>query len=388
MTIHGWTASGFEVVREQFAKNFADGLEVGAAFSAYHQGEKVVDLWGGIADETTGRPWEEDTLMVVFSTTKGATAICAHQLAQDGRLDIEAPVVEYWPEFGGAGKGSIPVDYLLSHRAGLPWVDEELTLEDALAWEPMVHALERQAPVWEPGREHGYHAITFGYLVGEVIRRIGGRSIGTYFRDEVAAPLGLDFYIGLPEELEPRVGRLIGGIGGDVPADADPEAMAALAAFIGPESKLGKALSAGGAFSDSGSFNTRPVHAAEIPAAGGITDARSIARMYAACIGEVDGVRLLGDAQVKGATIQRTEGPDTVLLDLDLQFGLGFFVSSTLIQLGGPHSFGHFGAGGSAGWVDPEAELAFGYAMNRMDLGLAGDLRSYSLVNACYEAIR
>jgi CubicO group peptidase (beta-lactamase class C family) len=224
-----------------------------------------------------------------------------------------------------------------------------------------------------------------------VIRRISGRSIGTYFRDEVAAPLGLDFFIGLPEALEPRVGRLVGGfggLGGDDPADADPEAMAALAAFIGPESKLGKALSAGGAFSDTGAFNTRPVHAAEIPAAGGITDARSIARMYAACIGEVDGVRLLGDAAVKDATTQRTEGPDTVLLDLDLQFGLGFFVPSTLLQLGGPRSFGHFGAGGSAGWVDPEAELAFGYAMNKMDLGLAGDLRSYSLVNACYEAIR
>jgi CubicO group peptidase (beta-lactamase class C family) len=388
MTIDGWTASGFEVVRDQFAKNFADGLEVGAAFSAYHQGQKVVDLWGGIADETTQRPWEEDTLIVVFSTTKGATAICAHQLAQAGRLDVDAPVVEYWPEFGAAGKANIPVSFLLSHRAGLPWVDEKLTLEDALAWEPMIHALEHQAPVWEPGSTHGYHAVTFGYLVGEVIRRIGGRSIGTYFHDEVAAPLDLSFFIGLPEELEPRVAMLVGGLGGDAPADADPEAVAAMAALIGPDSKLGKALSAGGAFSGTGIFNTRPVHAAEIPAAGGITDARSIARMYAATIGEVDGVRLLSDAQVARATVQQTEGPDTVLLDLDLQFGLGFFVPSTLLQLGGPKSFGHFGAGGSAGWADPEADLAFGYAMNRMDLGLAGDLRSYSLVNACYEAIK
>jgi CubicO group peptidase (beta-lactamase class C family) len=387
MTIHGWTASGFEIVRERFEKNFADGLEVGAAFAAYHGDQKVVDLWGGIADEATERPWEEDTLMVVFSTTKGATAICAHQLAQDGRLDVDAPVTEYWPEFGQAGKESIPVDYLLSHRAGLPWVDEKLTLDDALTWEPMIHALEHQAPVWEPGTAHGYHAVTYGYLVGEVIRRISGRSIGTYFRDEVAAPLGLDFYIGLPEALEPRVGMLVGGIGGEPDPDADPEAMAALAAFIGPESKLGKALSGGGAFAAPGIFNTRPVHAAEIPAAGGITDARSIARMYAACIGEVDGVRLLSEAQVKEATTQRTEGPDVVLLDLDLQFGLGFFVPSSLLQLGGPRSFGHFGAGGSVGWVDPDADLAFGYAMNRMDLGLAGDLRSYSLVNACYEAI-
>ncbi len=388
MTIDGWTAPGFEIVRDQFEKNFADGLEVGAAFAAYHRGRKVVDIWGGIADEATERPWEEDTLIVVFSTTKGATAICADQLAQAGRLDVDAPVVEYWPEFGQAGKESIPVDYLLSHRAGLAWVEEKLALEDALAWEPMIHALEHQSPVWEPGTAHGYHAVTFGYLVGEVIRRISGRSIGTYFRDEVAAPLGLDFYIGLPEELEPRVATLIGGIGGEAPAGADPDAMAALAALVGPDSKLGKALSGGGAFSEAGIFNTRAVHAAEIPAAGGITDARSIARMYAACIGEVDGVRLLGEAQVEEATMQRTEGPDIVLLDLDLQFGLGFFVPSSLLQLGGPRSFGHFGAGGSAGWVDPEAELAFGYAMNRMDLGLAGDLRSYSLVNACYESIK
>jgi CubicO group peptidase (beta-lactamase class C family) len=172
-----------------------------------------------------------------------------------------------------------------------------------------------------------------------------------------------------------------------VDQDMDPEAMTALMALVGPESKLGKALSGGGSFAGSGSFNTRPVHAAEIPAAGGITDARSIARMYAACVGEVDGIRLLTPEQLREATTQRTEGPDIVILDLDLQWGLGFNVPSTLLQLGGPRSFGHFGMGGSAGWADPEAELAFGYVMNKMDLGLAGDLRSYGLVNACYAAI-
>jgi CubicO group peptidase (beta-lactamase class C family) len=387
MTIDGWVAPGFENVRDQFEKNFADGLEVGAAFAAYHRGEKVVDLWGGVADERSGRAWEEDTLVVVFSTTKGATAICANRLAEEGRLDVRAPVAEHWPEFAAAGKGTIPVEHLLSHRSGLAWVDAPLTLEDALAWEPMIHALEAQAPSWEPGTTHGYHAVTYGYLVGEVVRRITGKSVGTYFRDEVASPLGLDFFIGLPEALEARVAPLIGGFGGTADADADPEAMAALAALIGPQSDLGRALSAGGAFSGADIFNTRPVHAAEIPAAGGITDARSIARMYAACIGVVDGIRLLSAAQVADATTQRTEGPDIVLLNLDLQFGLGFFVPSSLLQLGGPRSFGHFGMGGSAGWCDPEAELAFGYAMNKMDLGLAGDLRSYSLVQACYESV-
>lgn len=391
MTIDGWTAPGFEGVKDRFEKNFADGLEVGAAFSAYHRGQKVVDVWGGVADENTGREWAEDTMAVVFSTTKGATAVCANQLVQEGRIAVDAPVAEYWPEFAQAGKQAITVEDLLAHRAGLAWVDGPLTLEDALTWEPMIHALERQAPVWEPGTAHGYHAVTFGYLVGEVVRRVTGRTIGTYFREEVAAPLGLDFWIGLPAELEPRVSPLIGGmggLGGEADGDADPEAMAALNALVGPESNLGRALSGGGAFSESGIFNTRAVHAAEIPAAGGIADARSVARMYAACIGEVDGIRLLTSDRVRDASTQRSEGPDIVILNLDLQFGLGFFVPSTLLQLGGPRSFGHFGMGGSAGWVDPEAELAFGYVMNKMDLGVAGDLRSYGLINACYDAIR
>ncbi len=391
MRIDGWTAAGFEGVRDRFEKNFAEGIEVGAAFAAYHRGELVADLWGGVADEATGRVWAEDTMVVVFSTTKGATAICANKLAQEGRLDVDAPVAEYWPEFAQAGKDRIPVDYLLSHRAGLAWVDEQLTLEEALAWEPMIRALERQAPGWEPGAAHGYHAVTYGYLVGEVVRRITGRTVGTYFREEIAEPLGLDFHIGLPEALEPRLATLIGGLGAGTGAaegtGVDPQALAALAALIGPESKLGRALSGGGAFSGSGIFNTRPVHAAEIPAAGGISDARSVARMYAACVGEVDGTRLLTPEQMRDATTQRSVGPDTVILDLDLQFGLGFILPSTLLQLGGPHSFGHFGMGGSAGWADPAAELAFGYVMNKMDLGLAGDLRSYGLIKACYDAI-
>jgi CubicO group peptidase (beta-lactamase class C family) len=386
MTIEGWTAAGFENVRDAFEKNFARGLEVGAAFSAYHRGHQVVDLWGGIADETTQRPWERDTMTVVFSTTKGATAICANKLAQEGRLDIDAPVVQYWPEFGQAGKDSIPVSSLLSHRAGLPFVDEPLTLEQALAWEPMIHALERQRPSWEPGTAHGYHAVTYGNLVGEVVRRVTGRTIGTYFREDIAQPLGLDFWIGLPEEHEPRVARLVGDIMGRG-VDLDDDAQASLAKLIGPDSVLGKSLTASGAFADRGIFNSRAVHAAEIPGAGGISDARSIARMYAACIGEVEGVRLLTPAQLREATTQRTRGPNIVILGLDLQFGLGFIVPSSLVQLGGPRSFGHFGLGGSAGWADPDAELTFGYVMNRLHIGLAGDQRSFRLINACYDAL-
>jgi CubicO group peptidase (beta-lactamase class C family) len=386
--IDGWTAAGFENVRTAFEKNFADGLEVGAAFAAYHRGRLVADLWGGLADVKTERPWERDTMIVVFSTTKGATAICANRLAQEGRLDVDAPVADYWPEFAQEGKESIPVRYLLSHRAGLAWVDEPLTLEQALQWEPVIHALERQKPSWEPGTAHGYHAITYGYLVGEVVRRITGRTIGTYFRDEIAEPLGLDFWIGLPEEQERRVANLVGSITGDVDsADLDADARASIAALIGPDSVMGKALSGGGAFAADGIWNTRPVHAAEIPAAGGISDARSIAKMYAACIGKVDDIRLLTPEQIKTASAQETEGPNVVIMNLDLQFGLGFIVPSTLVQLGGPSSFGHLGAGGSVGWADPDAELAFGYVMSRMDMGLTGDQRSSRLVNACYDAV-
>ncbi|MCU0270283.1 MAG: beta-lactamase family protein [Acidimicrobiales bacterium] len=391
--ISGWTAPGFEGVRDVFTANFASGSEVGAAFSAYHRGHKVVDLWGGVADQQTGRPWEEDTLALVFSTTKGMTAMCANKLAQEGRLDTDAPVASYWPEFARHGKEEIPVSYLLSHQAGLAWVDGELTAEEALSWDPVIEALQNQHPNWEPGAEHGYHATTYGWLVGEVIRRVAGRSVGTYLADELAGPLGLDCWIGLPEEHESRVAPLISFLPSGITMEdlRDPgedPVRQLIAAFLGPDTDLGKALFApGGALADADIWNSRAMHAAEVPAANGICDARSLARLYSACIGEVDGIRVLTPEQLTKATTQLTEGPNRVLMGMDVQFGLGFMLHSTLIALGGPRSFGHFGAGGSVGWADPEADLAFGYLMNRMDLGLAGDVRSFNLINACYDAL-
>lgn len=393
----GWVAPGFEGVREVFDRNFAEGREIGSAFSAYHRGAKVVDLWGGIADPQTERPWEEDTIALVFSTTKGATAICANKLAQEGALDVDAPVAKYWPEFARNEKADIPVSYLLSHRAGLAWVDREMSVDEALTWERVIEALEHQFPSWEPGTQAGYHATTYGWLVGEVVRRITGRSIGTYFRDEIAEPLGLDFWIGLPEAQEPRVARLVGllvdgfGSGGGKGGESDPELAEIKKLFLeilGPDTPLGKSLYApGGALATPGIFNTRALRAAEVPAAGGVGDARSLARMYAACIDEVDGVRLLSPEQVERATTRLTEGPNTILLNLDIQFGLGFMLHAGIIGMGGPKSFGHFGMGGSAGWADPEAELAIGYVMNRLDIGATGDARSWDLVNACYRSL-
>jgi CubicO group peptidase (beta-lactamase class C family) len=395
-TTHGWTAPGFEGVRDAFDANFSNGLEIGASFSAYHRGVKVVDLWGGVADAETGAPWEEDTLMLVFSTTKGATAICANRLMQEGLVDPSAAVAKYWPAFARNGKDDITVAHILSHQAGLAWVDGEMSAEEALSWEPVVEALENQHPAWAPGTQHGYHATTYGWLVGEVIRRVAGAGVGSYFASEVADPLGLDFWIGLPEQQEGRVGRLVSFI----PPGVSLESMAAVAAgaedpvvemfsqFLGPETLLGRALFAPGfALADADIWNSRAMRAAEVPAANGVTDARSVARMYAACIGDVDGVRLLTPEQLAVATTQLTEGPNIVLLDMDVQFGLGFMLHSSTMPLGSARSFGHFGAGGSVGWADPDAELSFGYVMNRMDMALSGDVRSMSLITACYDAI-
>lgn len=408
-TIDGWVASGWEDVREVFQANFDHGSEVGAAFSAYHRGDKVVDLWGGVADDTTGRPWEEDTMVLVFSTTKGVTAMCANRLAQEGALDVDAPVSTYWPEFARAGKEHATVAHLLSHRVGVPWVDGDMSVDDMLSWQPVVEALERQVPVWPPGSDHGYHATTFGWLVGEVVRRVTGRSVGTYLRDTIAGPLGADFFIGLPSAEEHRVARLISfleslssgrpidsaGAGGPGP---DLERLAELAVtYFAPDGPLYKALRApGGALADEGLWNSPRLLAAEIPAANGVGTARGVACLYGACVSEVvtpggEKFRVMEPDQLERAVVPQTRGPDRVLLGLDIQWGLGFMVSRGLIasaELGGERAFGHFGMGGSAGWADPDTELGMGYVMNKMDIGLTGDSRSFRLMKACVETAR
>lgn len=410
----GWTAPGWEAVRQAFEANFADGAEVGAAFAAYHRGHKVVDLWGGVADPATGRPWEEDTLVLVFSTTKGMTATCAHVLAEAGSLDLDAPVAAYWPEFAAAGKDAVTVADLLAHRAGLPWVDGTMSVQEVLAWDPVADALARQAPVWAPGTAHGYHATTFGWLVGEVVRRVSGRSLGTFLRQEVAEPLGAELHVGLPAELEGRVATLVpptglgegvlgegaGGPGGAEAAGLGQDLAQLLAVageYLAPDGPLTRALGApGGALSDQDIWNTRALHAAEVPAANGICDARAVAQLYSAALCPTDAAdgstrRTLGDAQLARAIEPQTEGPDRVLLGLDLQWGLGFMLHRGLLALaglGGPRAFGHFGLGGSLGWADPDLALGMGYVMNGLTLGVTGDARSARLVQACVAAAR
>ena len=380
--VEGHVEPGFEAVRDAFARNFDDHGEVGAACAVHVEGRRVVDIWGGTADLETGRPYAENTLQLVFSTTKGATAVCANLLAQRGDLDLDRPVADYWPEFAAEGKEQVPVRWLLCHKVGLPVIDTDLTLAEALAWEPVVEALAAQKPVWEPGTAHGYHALTYGWLVGEVIRRVSGKEIGTFFADEVAAPLGLDFWIGLPEEQENRVAPLV-----EMAAPTDPKAREMFEQFFGPDSITGRALSLGPTFSGRGTWNRRDVHAAQVPAANGITNARSLSRMYASLVGEVDGVRLLTADQVAKAREPQTEGNDRVLF-FETKFGLGFMLSSPFSPFGGPNGFGHPGAGGSVGFADPDARIGFGYVMNKMQQNLSGDPRTLGLIDAVYAAIR
>ncbi len=371
----------------------------------------MVDLWGGVAgrevDGPAGREpdraWGEDTIVRVASTTKGAAAICAHMLAQRGELDLDAPVVEYWPEFGAAGKERIPVRWLLSHQAGLPVVDGPLTFEQACAWGPVIRALEAQPPLWEPGTEHVYHAVTYGFLVGEVVRRISGKSLGTFFAEEVAAPLGLSTWIGLPEEHEPRLARidnapldveeLTAGMIKSTGLDADT-VIAWMSAGWGPDSVAMRAGSLGGALDNMADpaiayYSTRAWRAAEFPAANGVSDARSLARMYAATVSEVDGVRLLEPATVERAIAVQTGRTRMHGLPpgLDIpayrsfNMALGFMRGCPPLPMLGPRSFGHPGSGGSIGFADPDAGVGFGYVTNLWDLR-PDDPRVSNLANA------
>ena len=328
---------------------------------------------------------------MVFSTTKGAAAICAHLLVQRGQLDLDAPVTDYWPEFGAAGKADVPVRMLLNHQVGLPVLDRRLSDDDVLAGTPVADALAAQTPLWEPGTAHGYHALTYGWLVGELVRRVSGRSLGTLFADEVAGPLGLDFWIGLPVQEQARVAPLSAAKPDPSqfdPSKIDPEIAPLLqdlaAAYLDPQSVTNRALSLSGTFALGGgglSWNDPRVRAAEIPAANGVTNARSLARMYAACVGEIDGVRLLDDASVARATEEQSNGRDRTLV-IPTRFGVGFFLPSSFSPLLGERSFGHAGAGGSLGFADPDHQVGFGYVMNRMGAGLSNDPRAQGLADA------
>ena len=377
--MHGETAEGFGAIADAFALNFDEEDEVGASCCVYVGGESVADLWGGVADPVTGRPYERDTLQLHFSTTKGVAAICAAMLYERGQLDYEAPVADYWPEFAGGGKEAVTVAQCMSHTAGLAAVDTPLTMDEICAVEPVLRALEAQVPLWEPGTANGYHAITYGWIVGEIIRRIDGRTLGRFLAEEVAGPLGAESYIGLPESEEHRVAPILNS-----PPPSDPETFELMMAVMGPGTMGFRALTMDGAISlvdESNPFNTREVHATEMPAANGISEARGLARIYAATVGEVDGIRLLTDDTVRHVRTERSRGLDLSLV-VESAWGLGFMLDLEFNPLLSPKSFSHAGAGGSLAYGDLEHGVGFAYVMNQMGSGLAGDPRANRLSEA------
>lgn len=380
--VHGTVDPRFDAVRTAFARNFERHGDVGAACCVWVDGRPVVDVWGGVADTTNGRLWERDTPCTVFSTTKGVTAIAVNLLVQRGVLDVDAPVATYWPEFAANGKSDVPLRWLLSHRAGLAHVTAELTLDDVLAWDPVVEAIAAQAPVWEPGTAHGYHVRSYGWLLGEVVRRVTGVSIGAFVARELAAPLHVDLWIGLPEPVEPRVARLL------PPLELqDEHARELYDAFMKGEPLRAGAMSGpSNLFRYDDMWNTRPLRAAEMPSSNGIATAPGLAKLYAACIGDVDGVRILDSDTVARASRVESEGED-VILGIPTRFGLGFSLPPMLSPAVGPAAFGHPGAGGSLAFADPDSGVAFAYVMNQMQLGLTGDRRTETLVAALYDSL-
>jgi CubicO group peptidase (beta-lactamase class C family) len=382
--IHGQCDPRFARMRDAFAHNFAARDELGASLCVIAHGRTAVDLWGGATDATGERPWAADTLVMVHSATKGAAALCAHVLASRGALDLDAPVARYWPEFAAAGKERIPVRMLLSHQAGLAAIDRPLRPRDGLDHATIAAALAEQPPNWPPGTAHGYHAVTFGWLLGELVRRISGRSLGTFFRDEIAGPLGLDFWIGLPETAEPRVARI-------VPAPAVDPSDPFGAALLDKDSLTRRAfMNPSTLYFKGGAEFARQLRAAEIPAANGMANARGLAGMYTP-LAAGGGALVDADTLARMSAVE-SDGPDRILIHRT-RFASGFMKS---VDEGPRHrarlgpsdaAFGHVGAGGSLGMADPAAGIAIGYAMNRMGPGLLLNERGQSLVDAVYDCL-
>jgi CubicO group peptidase (beta-lactamase class C family) len=373
--IRGDCESRFAKVKDAFAANFEADLEVGASFAATLDGELVVDIWAGHADEARTRPWERDTIVNVYSTTKAMAALSALMLVDRGEVDLDSPVARYWPEFAQAGKETLPVRYLLSHTSGLAGFAEPIPAEALYDWDRIVATLAAQEPMWEPGTQSGYHALTFGHLLGEVVRRVTDRTPGTFFREEVAEPLGADFHIGLAEEHEPRVGEMIPPPTGGLGAEVEPGSIAA-AVFSNPAMTGDIA-------------NRRAWRAAEIPAANGQGNARSVARVAAAlaCGGALDGVRLLTPATLEKTIEEQCYGRDLVL-GMPIRWGLGFGLRSDELPVGpNPRTFFWGGWGGSLIVVDLDARLGFAYVMNKMGATTMGDTRAFGPVVALYASL-
>lgn len=373
MSIEGWVEAGFEPVRRAFADNFArtDAFrELGAGLAAYRGGRCVVNLRAGHADAARARPWTEDTLANVWSATKGVTAVAVAKLVDEGALTYETRVASVWPEFAQNGKAEITLDQLMSHQAGLPGFAEPTTIEDQYDWEACCAKLARQVPAWVPGTASSYHAATFGWLAGEVVRRVTGVSLGSYLREAVAGPLQADVFVGLPEALEPRVAELL------APREPPP---------LAPAPDLPWRMALENPVQDPAAVNTRAWRAAEMPALNGQASALGLARLYA---GLGTGARaVLSEAGVERLTRPATTDnrPDR-LMGFEDSWGMGVMLNPDDAYGPGRRAFGHSGWGGSFGCADPERQLSIGYVCNQMGSALVFDPRSVALsaaVSAC-----
>ncbi len=357
--VDGVVAPGFERVREQFADVLRAGG--GAAVAVYLDGAPVVDLWGGVADRHTGRRWERDTLGVAFSCTKGVLALMMLALAEQGCVELDAPVARYWPEFAQAGKAQIPVRWLLSHRAGLIALDEDLTLDEALDWHRVVGALERQTPNWEPGTGHAYHTLTFGWLVGELVRRVTGLMPSAALR-ELTGTIAPEFWLGLPADAERRRSHPYW----------DEEVRATLGPAAPAPDPVIRAATLGSAFpqdlvADGRGFDDPRVLAAEVPGAGGVGTARDLAAIFSAAVRDTSGVRLLSPASAAAAATAESTGPQVYGGQPPwAAFGPGFHVTSAGKPLFGPGSFGHGGLGGQAAFAHPGLGVGFAFLTTRL----------------------
>ena len=375
-TIQGEVAPGFEAVATAFMDNFSTRGELGAAFAVWRGDELLVDLWGGVRDPRTGAPWERDTLQLVYSGTKGLTSVCLLLLIDRGLLDLDAPVARYWPEFAAAGKGDILVRHAVTHQAGLPGLREPLVGDDLLDDRAMAARIAAETPFWPVGEQVCYHPMTWGWICGELIRRIDGRSAGRFFADEIAAPLGLDAWIGLPPELEERVSVIRPGPGWGVAPELSEERATAdpviRAVWHNPPGRHREPLAQ----------NTAAYHQAEIPAANAIVSARSMARLYGLLA--TGGGGLLSPETLALGHRCLVTGRDP-LIERPWAYGVGFQLQTELMVLGPPGTaFGHAGVGGSVHGAWPDQGLGFSYAMN--ELRSAPDFRASACLDALYAA--